>query len=311
MASVNITTNYNGEVADTLIHLTKLGNQTVEKGTVYIQAGVQDKLAMPRFNASLNQLTDRVETPVTASDSYTYDERTLEPLAMMWYDTVNPTHFMDVWEKFQPNGGGMVDFQDNPVITSAIMEETMKSIGGQVSNIMWMGDVAAGGGSPLRFFDGFVKILTNDGGIIPNPKGAITVANVLTIMGDCVAAIPDSVYSDPNLIINMGTGAYRMYEQASRNLDFKGAQITENGESRFAGFEVRHYSGLANDNIVIAKCTAGKDSNFWGGIAVDGDAENVKIARYRPESELFIVKALFQYAVQVGNPTECVIYLPA
>ena len=36
MASVNVTSGYNGEVADVLISLTKLGNQAVEKGSVRI-----------------------------------------------------------------------------------------------------------------------------------------------------------------------------------------------------------------------------------------------------------------------------------
>ncbi len=38
---------------------------------------------------------------------------------------------------------------------------------------------------------------------------------------------------------------------------------------------------------------------------------NVKIERFRPESERFINKVLFKYAVQSPNPTETVHYRPA
>jgi len=44
---------------------------------------------------------------------------------------------------------------------------------------------------------------------------------------------------------------------------------------------------------------------------MEGDEENVKVERYRPESERFIVKVLFKYAVQVAQTEESVIYLPA
>ena len=65
---------------------------------------------------------------------------------------------------------------------------------------VWQGDTAAGGGSPLRFFDGFIKILGADGAIAPTPAGNITAANVIGILEDCVQAIPDALYDDPNMI---------------------------------------------------------------------------------------------------------------
>jgi ATP-dependent protease ClpP protease subunit len=306
----SVTSGYNGDVADVLISLTKLGNQAVEKGSVYVQAGVQDKLTMPRFNAAANQLQARQEDPSIPSDSFTYDERTLEPLDAMFFDTVNPRNFEEVWRPFQPVGP-LVDRIDNPQMQAAIMEETMKTIGTQLGALIWQGDTALTTADPLGFFDGYIKILAADGAIAPTPAGVITEGNVLSILAATVAAIPDAVYEDPNMVIHMSTADARLYEAASRALDFKGAAIGERGEMRYAGFEIRSYSGMAKDYIVIAKATAGKDSNLWAGVDVLGDESNVKIARYRPESEKFIVKALLKYAVQVGNPTECVLYSPA
>jgi hypothetical protein len=308
MASVNVTSGYNGEVADVLFSLTKLGNQAVEKGSVYVVAGVQDKIFLPRFNASADQLQARQENPNAPSDSFVYDERELAPLDAMFYDLENPRNFEDAFRPFQPVGP-LVDRVDNPKMQAAIMEETMKSIGTQIGKLIWQGDTA--GATALSFFDGYIKILTNDGAIAPTPAGVITSANVLSILASTVEAIPDAVFEDPNMIIHMSTADARLYDQASRSLDFKGASYDEKGNMRYAGFEIRSYTGMAKNVIVVAKATAGKDSNLWAGVDVSGDDSNVKIARYRPESEQFIIKALFKYAVQVGNPTECVLYLPA
>lgn len=309
MASVNVTSNYNGDVADALISLTVLGNQAVEKGSVYVQAGIQDKLAMPRFNAALDQLQARQENPDAPSDSFTWDERILEPSDAMFYDLVNPRNMEAVWRPWQPVGP-LVDRVSNPAMQAAIIEETMKSVGNQLGKLIWQGDTLSGDPT-LVFFDGFLKILEADGAINPTPAGAITEANVLSILDSSVTAIPDSIYEDANTVIHMSTTDARHYEAASRSLDFKGNAIDERGNMRYAGFEIRSYTGMAKDKIAITKSTAGKDSNLWAGVDVAGDEDNVKIERYRPESEQFIVKTLFKYGTQIGNPTEAVLYLPA
>lgn len=310
--SVAVTSAYAGDVADVLFTLLTSGNQAVEKGSVYVEPNVQKQLLMPRFNAAADQLQDRSETPTVPSDSFTYDERTLVPLDCMFYDTVNPRNFEDAWRPFQPTGP-LVDRVDNPKMQAAIILEALNTVGTQIGKLIWQGNTAAGASSPLRFFDGFQKILETpgSGAIAVTPAGVITQANVISIMEACEAAIPAEVWEDPNTIFHMNTTDYRHYLAAARALDFKGPNIEDAGVGRFAGKEVRFYTGMGKDHIIVAKATAGKDSNLWAGVDVLGDEENVKIARYRPESELFIVKVLFKYAVQVGNPTETVYYKPA
>jgi len=309
-AEVAITSAYVGEVADVLFRLLKSGNQAVEKGSVYVEPGVQKALYMPRFNASADQLQDREEDPSTGSDSFVYDERALTPLDAMFFDIVNPRSFESVWRPFQPTGP-LVDRVDNPTMQAAIIDETAQSVGTQIGKLIWQGDTTLVDPSPLRFFDGFIKILTADGAINPAPQGAITQANVLSIMASTEAAVPSEVWEDPNFVFHMNTTDYRLYLAAARALDFKGIGIEDAGSGVYAGKTIRFYTGMAKDNIIGAKSTAGRDSNLWAGVDVIGDDANVKIARYRPESERFIVKLLFKYGVQVGNPTECVLYLPA
>lgn len=308
MASVNVTSAYVGEVEETLFSLMTVGNQAVEKGSIHVEPGVQKALVLPRLNADADQLQARQEDPTVPSDSFNYDERTLTPLAFMFFDLMNPRNFEDVWRPFQPVGP-LVDRVDNPKILNAILAETGKSIGTQIGKLIWQGDTA--GATALSWFDGFQKVLQASGTINPTPAGVITASNVISILEATEAAIPANIWEDPNVLFHMNTADYRLYQQAARALDFKGTDIGDAMESRFAGRNIRFYSGLGKDHIIVAKSTAGKDSNLWAGIDVTGDSENIKVERYRPESERFIVKALMKYGVQSPNPTETVHYKPA
>jgi len=310
MPSVNLTSAYVGEVAETLLALTSLGNEAVEKGSVYVVPGVSEALFIPRLNAADDQLQDRQEDPDAPSDSFTYDERPLTPLDMMFFDLENPRNFESAWRPFQPTGP-LVSVTNNPTITSAILMETVKTIGKQLGKLIWQGDLAAGGGSPLRFFDGFVTIAIADAGTIQvTPAGVITENNVISILEDTEAAIPSTIWQDPSVVFHMSTQDYRLYLASARALDFKGTNIVDAGESRFAGRQIRFYSDFPKDHIMVAKATSSNDSNLWAGVWVDGDEENVKIERYRPESERFIIKVLFKYAVQFGITEEVVLYQP-
>jgi hypothetical protein len=142
------------------------------------------------------------------------------------------------------------------------------------------------------------------------PAGVITAANVIDILEATEAAIPSEIWDDPNVVFHMSTTDFRLYQEAARALDFKGSNITLALEARFAGRQIRFYKGFPKDHILVAKATAGRDSNLWAGVAVEGDESNVKIERWRPESELFFIKVLFKYAVNFGIEQEVVIYSP-
>jgi len=308
--AITITSGYNGDSVDLLISLMTVGNQAVEKGSVYVHAGVQKSLAMPRFNAAEDQIQANNPDPQTAqaSDSFTYDERVLTPLSFMFYDEVNPRDFEDVWREFQPVGM-LADRVDNPKILAAITSETLKTFGTQIGKVIWQGDTA--GATAVSWFDGYEKILAADGAINPTPAGVITASNVISILESVVEAIPDAVFDDANYIIHMSTSALRFYQQAERALDFKGTNIGDAQDERFGGFAIRNFSGMSADTIIACKATAGRDSNLWAGVDISGYYENVKIARKSSMSELFGVLVRAKYGVQVGNPTECVLYLPA
>jgi len=310
MASVTATSGYNGEVAGVLMGLTKDGNQAVEKGSVHVEPDVKTSLFIDRFRVADNQLQARAETPTTPSDGMTYDEKELVPKEMMFYDLVNPRNFESVWRPWQPVGP-LVDRVDNPQIQAAILGEVAKTIGKQLGKLIWQGDEASVDPN-LAYFDGLItNALASADTIKVTPAGNITQANVIATLESVEADIPSELWEDPNFTFHMSTADFRKYLAAARALDFKGSNISMALEAMFGGRQIRFYSGLPENYILAGKGTAGRDSNFWAGVDVMGDESNIKIERYRPESELFIVKALFKYGVQIANDEEVVVYAPA
>ena len=308
--SVVVTSNYVGDTADVIMTALKNGNEAVQKGSVYVEADVKKALFIPRLTTADDVIAAAIPTPVTTADAYSWTERSITPASMMFYDTINPRNFEKAWRPFQSKGP-LVDRVDNPQIQAAIMEQAMLSVGKQLGKLIWAGDKAATG-TPLVFFDGLITRAAADSNTIkPTPAGAITAANVISILEATEAAIPAAIWGDPEVVFHMHTNDYRLYLQAARALDFKGPNIGDAMQERFAGREIRYYEGLPKDRIMVAKANTGRTSNLWAGVDVDGDEENVKIQRYRPESELFIVKVLFKYDVNYGIPEQIVIYKPA
>lgn len=304
--SVAVTSGYNGEVADVIMRALKVGNETVDKGSVYVEPGVQERLAIPILTTAADKLVPSVADPTVAAEAFVWTENTIVPASCMFFDLINPRHFESVWRPFQPVGP-LVDRVDNPKITAALTEEAMKTVATQISKLIWQGDTA--GAADLLLFDGFLKKFLADASVIDVVnQGVITAANVIAILEATEAAIPSTIWNDPSVVFHMNTTDYRLYLQAARALDFKGANIGEAGEARFAGREIRFYDGMKKNSIVVAKATAGRDSNLWAGVDVAADPETVKIERYRPESERFIVKILFKYGVGYGIGSEIVLY---
>lgn len=308
--SVDITSNYNGDVADVIMQAIVLGNEAVEKGSVHVEPDVTKKLSIPVLTTKEDIIAFAVETPTVAAEAFVWTEQAIDPVSMMVFDFINPRYFEQAWRPFQPVGP-LVDKVDNPRIKTAILEATGGVIGKQLGKLIWQGDVTATPG-PLEFFDGFVKRIGAEAtSIKPTPQGPITAANVIAVLEAVEAAIPSSIWSDTDVVFHMNTTDFRLYLQAARALDFKGPNIGDAMEARFAGRQIRYYEGMAKDNVIVAKGTLGQNSNLWAGVNAENDPSNIKIERYRPESELFILKVLFSMNVNFAIGKELVIYEPA
>jgi hypothetical protein len=309
MASPALTSNFNGSVLDYIITEAVTGNEAVQKGSLYVIPDVQEKISIAKMVSSANPIIDREAMPTTKSATVTWSEATLSPVDMMIYiPDINPRVFENAWREFQPKGS-LPDKVLDPNIQRVFAEVVLKQAQNQIGRLVWQGDDSLAASSPLHFFDGYITRSAASGTNIDVTNiGTITEANVITILKNCDAAVPDALYEDPDMIVHMNTGDFRKYQNAVRALTYKGQGPAEAVPAIVNSREIRHYSGLPANNVLICKASTGTDSNLYAGVDGANDVENFKIERLRPEGEHFFLKALFKMDVNFSIDSESVFY---
>jgi hypothetical protein len=311
MANPSLSTNNGGQVIPDILELVALGNEAVQKRSVYVIDGIQDKVSLPRLTNTDDVLQNRQALPTTPSNALAYTERQIIPLDVMYYDKFNPRLFESVWKEFQPQGS-LVDRVTDPEMQRAIISVVGKSINKQIGKLIWQGNVAAGSTSPLRFFDGFITKAIADADVIDvTPAGNITASNVIAVLDATDELIPDALYDDPDLVIHMNTGDFRNYQTAVKNLTYKGQGPADSVPAIFKGREIRYYSGFPANYVLACKASPSPDSSLMAAVDMVNDPENIKIERWRPEGEEFFIKVLFKMAVNYPFGQEVVLYQPA
>lgn len=310
MPNPNISTAYPGNLSHSeFLSLMVLGNQAVQKGSVWIVEDERKTAYFPKLAVNANLIQEQKATPDDPSNAASYTELAVTPVDMMLYDRINPRQFDTIWRQFQGDGP-KVDRIMNPQVQAALLREFQKSVNNQLGDLIWAGDNSLAATSPLRFFDGYITLAAADSDVIDVTNiGAITEANVVSILEDCRQAIPDAILDDPNLVIHMNTGDHTKYVDSQYNKANKGpADFEGNSITRFRGIEIRHYTGLPANSIIICISSTGSDSNLVGAVDAASDAENIIIQKWRSDSDLFFVKANFRMAVGLVFGAQTILY---
>jgi hypothetical protein len=175
--------------------------------------------------------------------------------------------------------------------------------------LIWQGDSAAGGSSPLRFFDGFIKTMAADSNVIKvtTPGAALTAANIKEALDNMIAAMPAAVRVNraPKLIVSHTT--FEIFSQYTVAVDFKGTDIFDATRMVYRGYQIVPVGGMPDDTIVFAVADLSPNSNLFAGTWMQSDINNFKIARTQANSELWFLKALFRYGVNYGHGEEIVL----
>lgn len=309
MASPTVTTNYNGDVLDYIITEAVVGNEAVEKGSVYVIPDVTSKISIAKMVSSANPIIDREAMPTTKSGTVTMSEASLQPVEMMIYiPDINPRTFEASWRPFHPKGALPNKILD-PQIQKTFADVVIKQAQKQIGNLFWAGDTTLAASSPLHFFNGYAtRALASATNIDVTNIGVITAANILAIMEDCEQAVPDALFDDKDMVYHMKTTTFRLYQEAVRLLTYKGQGPADTIPAIYNGREIRHYSGFPANKILVAKATTGTDSNLYAATEKINDVENFIIEKLRPEGEHYFLKALFKLDANFSLDSETVFY---
>lgn len=309
MASPVLTSNYNGDVLDYIITESVVGNEAVEKGSIYVIPDVPNKISIAKMVSSANPIADREAMPTTKTATVTWSEATLTPVEMMIYvPDINPRIFESAWRPFQPKGALPNKILD-PFIQKTFADVVLKQAQKQIGRLFWQGDTTLASTNPLHFFNGFAtRAAASSTNIDVTNQGVISASNIMAIMEACEQAVPDALVDDKDMVFHMSTATWRLYQAADRALTVKGSSPYDKADPQFAGREVRYYSGFPANKIIIAKATTGTDSNFYAATDKINDVENFIIEKLRPEGEFYFLKALFKMDANFSIDSESVYY---
>jgi hypothetical protein len=310
MASPAVTSNFNGSVLDYIITEAVVGNEAFDKGSVYVMEDVQEKISIAKMTSTANPIIAREAMPTTKSATVTWSEATLAPADMMIYvPDINPRVFENVWREFQPKGA-LPDKVLDPRIQRVFADVVLKQAQLQIGKLLWQGDTTAAESTRLNFFNGYcTRAAASSTNIDVTNIGTITAANVLTVLENVVAAIPDQLFENPDFVLNMSTATFRLYQRADRALTTKGNEPWGSADEMFANVKIRHYSQFPANQILGCVATNGQDSCLYAAVDKARDVENFKIERLRPEGEHFFLLAKFKMDANFSLDSESVYYV--
>lgn len=309
MPSPVLTSNYNGDVLDYIITEAVVGNEAVGKGSVYVIPDVPNKISIAKMVSSANPIIAREAMPTTKSATVTWSESTLTPAEMMVYiPDINPRVFEAAWRPFQPKGAlpnKVLDPNIQKVFADVVIKQAQKQLG----RLLWSGDTTSATPA-LAFFNGYVtRAAASATNIDVTNQGVITTANVLSILEACQAAVPNALFDDPDFVFNMSTATFRIFQQATRQLVYKGQGPAENVPAEFGGREIRYYSEFPANRVLGCVSATNTESNLYAAVDKVQDAENFIIEKLRPEGEHFFLKALFKMDANFRLDAESIFYV--
>lgn len=327
MALDIVDTSYAGTFASYFWLPATFGMDTVEKGAVYVQDGIKKQHTIGRMDFS-NPLQPRAATPVDSGNSeFTVDGRVLLPEDLMLYTEFNPRDYEQHWLAVQLSETLLA--RELP----ATAENYMMLVGlerafEQIETGIWMGSktytavAGTAGNGQLKYFDGFIKKMVNDSGVLqvasPLILAAATASGVYGVLDAFDALITLAAVNKKALISRasrfkrmkflVSVNTAQFYQTATTTgLTFKGQQ-TQSGETQpWKGFQVVTLAGMPDNTIVFCEALDDVTSNLYVGMNSTED-NALQLARLQANSELFFLKGLMKYDVQYGWSQEVFLF---
>ena len=288
------TTNYSGEVLETVLTLATTGNELVSKGLIMVIPGVNSSISIPRVKSG-KMLQKRKEDP-QKSDSkgdFTYSEKKLTPKDMMAFTLFNPRAFEHIWREYQPTGD--LVFRQLPAnVQNILLQELLKQVGNELGYQYINGEY---GDSDSQLLDGILTQAAKDTDIV---KVKSTGATMLLRLKELRAQIPVTMRTNSNLRILMSVEDFDTYDDELTQLANKGTAPTDINQERYKGITIEVLTQWPAGLIVAALCDSGMNGNLFAAVNLQDDENVILIDKWANASEMYFFKMLMKADTQIG-----------
>lgn len=289
------TTNYSGEVLETVLTLASTGNELVSKGLIMVIPGVNSSISIPRVKSG-KMLQKRKEDP-QKSDSkgdFTYSEKKLTPKDMMAFTLFNPRAFEHIWRQYQPTGD--LVFRQLPAnVQNILLQELLKQVGNELGYQYINGKYEEG--SDENLLDGILTQAAKDADIVKVKSVGTT---MLARLKELRAEIPVTMRKNPNLRILMSVEDFDQYDDELTQLANKGEAPTDINQERYKGITIEVLTQWPAGLLVATICDSGMNGNLFAAVNLQDDENVIQIDKWANASELYFFKMLMKADTQIG-----------
>ncbi len=289
------TTNYSGEVLETVLTLASTGNELVSKGLIMVIPGVNSSISIPRVKSG-KMLQKRKEDP-QKSDSkgdFTYSEKKLTPKDMMAFTLFNPRAFEHIWRQYQPTGD--LVFRQLPAnVQNILLQELLKQVGNELGYQYINGKYEDG--SDENLLDGILTQAAKDADIVKVKSVGTT---MLVRLKELRAQIPVTMRKNPNLRILMSVEDFDQYDDELTQLANKGEAPTDINQERYKGITIEVLTQWPARLLVATICDSGMNGNLFATVNLQDDENVIQIDKWANASELYFFKMLMKADTQIG-----------
>ena len=314
---------YAGEAASGYIAAALLSANTLDKKLVTIMPNVKYKSVIQKI-AVANLVNDGSCDFVTNSGSVTISEQVLTPKELQVNIQLCKQDFLASWEALQ------LGFSAFDEIPKSFNDYLVSYVGGKVAEAteqnIWQGTLTNGS------FTGFETLFSASvaagnavlparasGGSSAIISGSVTSANVIAKFDSIVQTIPTTVYGKQDLVLYVGTGVARAWQQATGGTSTTaGTTVTNIGANGYQnnfviGEKPYNYNGI---DVVLCpgmsdnKIVAAQKSNLFFGTGLLSDYNQVKVIDMADidGSQNYRIIMRFTSGVQFGIAGDIVYY---
>nr|WP_276865779.1 hypothetical protein [Bacteroides heparinolyticus] len=289
------TTNYGGEVLETVLTLATTGNELVGRGLIMVIPGVNSSISIPRVKTG-TMLQKRKEDSAKSDSKgdFTYSEQKLVPKDMMAFTLFNPRAFEHIWRPFQPTGD-LVFRQLPPNIQTLLLGELLKQVGSELGYQYINGEYKDTGDAYLM--DGILTQAAKNEDVV---KVKTVGTTMLERLKELRAKIPVTMRKNPNLRILMSVEDFDRYDDELTQLANKGAAPTDINQERYKGIPFEVLAQWPQSLVVATLCDSGMNGNLFAAVNLQDDENVIQIDKWANASELYFFKMLMKADTQIG-----------
>ena len=224
------------------------------KDTFRVIPGVKSKIKLPQYDAG--QLIKDAGCSWSPAGEGTLSQKSFEvcdkEFQLELCVTTFEANFLGEYLRPGSNTGEVAP----ELFTNYMLTQVQKQVQNDLELAIWQGD-ATGSTYPFNICEGLIRKMTGDTTVIDaSGTTAVTLSNVISQITNVYSLIPQTVLTNPDLVIYVSTSIYKLYQQAvaaaSSEAFYVGAK-----EPNFLGIPLVWSAGLPANTMV-----AGVKSNF-------------------------------------------------